>query len=49
MIDNCTAELYCAGQCFGNTMWNCGPDLFWVTALGIITLVAVWLVFREEL
>ena len=26
MIDNCTAELYCAGQCFGNMMLN--ADLF---------------------
>ena len=42
---NCTAELYCAGKCVGDTLWNC---VDYGNALGFLivmlsVLVLIWM------
>ena len=44
----CTAEQYCAGECFGNTLWNCSPGLPEIVEFGIILVVFVVLMFLYE-
>lgn len=45
---NCTAELYCAGKCVGDTLWYCGPTMD--TNIVVITmgLAALAIVFYPD-
>ena len=46
MIDNCTAELYCAGKCVGSTLWNCGPNAYLLILIGAGILLGLWLFYE---
>lgn len=46
MIDNCTAELYCAGKCVGSTLWSCAPNTWILLAVGAAILLGLWLFYE---
>ena len=48
MIDNCTAELYCAGQCVGNTLWNCTQNIPIIVVVAVLALAVLWALWRDE-
>lgn len=45
---NCTAELYCAGKCVGDTLWYCGPTMDSNLVVITLGLTALAIVFFPE-
>ena len=46
---NCTAELFCAGKCVGDTLWNCGSNINNLIILvgGVLVFFFIWIILDD--